>query len=57
MKLSQPKFITWLIALLLGVAALLGGLGVVPALEGTIAFWLAFVGLVLMLLATAVKGL
>lgn len=56
MRLSQPKFIIWLIALLLGVAALLGQVAAIPVLTG-LAFWLALVGLALMLLATAVKGL
>jgi hypothetical protein len=56
MKLSQPKFITWLIGLLLAVLALLGQQGIVPAVT-SMAFWLAFIGLALMLVATAVKGL
>jgi hypothetical protein len=56
MKLSQPKFIVWLVALLLGVVALLGEVGVFAAIDAY-TFWVAFVGLALMLLATAVKGL
>ena len=56
MKLSQPKFITWVIGLLLGLAALLGQQGIVPSLA-SMAFWLALIGLALMLVATAVKGL
>lgn len=56
MKLSQPKFIVWLVALLLGIVGLLAAVGVFAAVEAY-AFWIAFVGLALLLLATAVKGL
>jgi len=56
MKLSAPKFITWLIALILGIAGLLGFLVTIPVISG-LAFWLVLVGLALMLLATAVSGL
>ena len=56
MKLTPPKVITWWIALILGVLALLGFLGTITAL-GQYAFWLALVGLALMLLATLIKNL
>ena len=56
MKLTPPKVITWWIALILGVLALLGFLGTIAALS-PYAFWLAIVGLALMLLACLVKGL
>ena len=56
MKPSAPKVITWWIALILGVLGLLGYLGTVAALS-PYAFWLALIGLVLMLVATLVKGL
>ena len=56
MKPSAPKVITWWIALILGVLGLLGYLGTIAALS-PYAFWLAFFGLVLMLIATLVKGL
>ena len=56
MKLSPPKFVIWLISLILGIAGLLGYLVVIPVVSG-LAFWLVVVGLALLLLATAVKGL
>jgi hypothetical protein len=56
MKLSQPKFAVWLIALILGIAGLLGFLVTIPVLT-SLAFWLVLIGLALLLLATAVKGL
>ena len=56
MRLSAPKNITWFVALVLAVLALLGGAGLVAGLAGY-AFWLAFIAAALMLLATFVKGL
>jgi hypothetical protein len=56
MKLSAPKQITWIIALILGILGLLGSLVVIPVIS-TLAFWLVLVGLALMLLATYVHGL
>jgi 4-hydroxybenzoate polyprenyltransferase len=56
MKPSAPKIITWWIALILGALGLLGYLGTIAALS-PYAFWLALVGLVLMLIATLVKNL
>ena len=57
MKLSAPKQITWLVALILAVLGLLGGLNVIDALSGNIAFWLAFVSAVVLLLGTYLKDL
>jgi hypothetical protein len=48
--------ITWWIAVILGVLALLGHLGTIAALA-PYAFWLALAGLVLLLLATLIKNL
>jgi hypothetical protein len=56
MKLSAPKFWVWLIALILGIAGLLGFLVTIPVLS-TLAFWLVLIGLALLLLATAISGL
>jgi len=56
MKPSAPKVITWWIAFTLGALGLLGFLGNVSALSAY-SFWFAFFGLVLMLVATLVKGL
>jgi hypothetical protein len=56
MKFSPPKVITWWIAVILGILALIGSLGVVPALAAY-AFWLAFIGLALLAIACITKGL
>lgn len=56
MKLSAPKKSTFYIALVLAVLGLLGALGVVGAVAGY-AFWLAFVGYVVLALGNYVKGL
>jgi hypothetical protein len=54
MKLNQPKFITWLIALAIGVV----GVVLFLALDNqTIGFVVELVGLALLLAANAVKGL
>ena len=57
MKLSAPKQISWIIALVLGILGLLGMLVPTLPLIGGLAFWLVLVGLVLMLLATYLHGL
>ena len=56
MKLTPPKVITWWIALILGVLALLGHFNTIAALT-PYAFWLAIAGLALMLVATLIKDL
>jgi 4-hydroxybenzoate polyprenyltransferase len=56
MKLTPPKVVTWWIALILGVLALLGYLNVIAILT-PYAFWLALAGLALMLVAVLVKNL
>ncbi len=55
MKLSAPKQVTWIIAVILGVLGLLGSVGVlVPA---GIAFWLTFLGFAVLAVATFVEGI
>jgi protein-S-isoprenylcysteine O-methyltransferase Ste14 len=54
---NAPKQITWIIALVLYVVALLGAFGVVPQISGQITLWSWIIGFGLMLLATKVKGL
>jgi hypothetical protein len=56
MRLSRPKDVTWWIAIGLGALGLLGQFGVVVAL-GEYSFFLVAAGLVLMIVATAVKNL
>ncbi len=54
MKLNQPKFITWLIALALGVVGVVLFLAVTPTWIG---FVVELVGLALLLAANMFKGL
>ncbi|MBN2402455.1 MAG: hypothetical protein JXN64_08635 [Spirochaetes bacterium] len=56
MKLSAPKFVLWLIALIIGVLGLLGYLISIPFIT-VYAFWLVFIGFVLLLIGTAFKGI
>jgi hypothetical protein len=56
MKLNPPKVITWWIAVILGVLALLGYLKTIAPLT-PYAFWLAIAGLALLAVANLVKGL
>ena len=56
MKLTPPKVITWWVAVILGVLALLGYLKSIAVLT-PYAFWLAMAGLALLAVATLVKDL
>jgi len=56
MKLTPPKVVTWWVALILGVLALLGVAGIIAALSNY-AIWLALIGLALILIACLVKNL
>jgi hypothetical protein len=56
MKLSLPKMITFWIAVILGVLGLIGVLAKVSFLS-TYAFWIEFVGLVVLVFGLLVKGL
>jgi membrane protein YdbS with pleckstrin-like domain len=56
MKLTPPKVVTWWVAVILGVLALLGYLNTITALN-PYAFWLALAGLALLVVATLVKNL
>jgi hypothetical protein len=55
MKLSEPKVITFWVAVLLGLLGLLGLVGV--AVLSNFAGWLCLAGLVVLVLGNAVKGL
>ena len=57
MKLSAPKQITWIIALLLGVVGILATLVTLPVITPALGFWLLVVGWVLLLIATITRGL
>ncbi len=54
MKLNEPKFITWLISVVLGVLAIIALL--VPSMTAY-AIWLALAGLLLLVLGNVFKGL
>ncbi len=56
MNLTPPKMITFWIGVALGVLGLIGKLGIVAQLAAY-DFWLAFVGLLLLVVALLVKGL
>jgi hypothetical protein len=56
MRLSAPKQVTWLIAVILGVVALLSFLGVVPQLTAY-TFWMMTIAWAVLVLATLLHGL
>jgi hypothetical protein len=56
MKLSAPKQITWIVAIVLAVLGLIGQLFSVPVLD-VAAFWLVLASGVLLLVATYLPGL
>ena len=56
MRLSAPKKITWVISLILGIVGLLSMFVVIPYIS-MYAFWVVFIGLVLLILGNALKGL
>ena len=56
MTLTEPKVITFGISVLLAFLGLLGFLVEIPLISG-IAFWLLFIGFVLLALANLLKGL
>lgn len=56
MRLSAPKMVTWIIALILGVLGILGVLVTIPFISG-IAFWIMAVAWALLVLGTYFEGL
>jgi hypothetical protein len=56
MKLSEPKVITFIIAVVIGLLALLGTFVDIPFVTAN-AFWVLFVGFLLLVLANLFKGL
>jgi hypothetical protein len=57
MKLSSPKQITWIIALILGIVGILATLVALPVITPALGFWLVVVGWALLLIATITHGL
>lgn len=56
MKLSAPKQVTWVIAVVLGVLGFLGTFATIPMVSAN-AFWFVFIGFALLAVATFVDGL
>jgi hypothetical protein len=56
MKLNPPKNVSWLLAVLLGLAGLVSSYVSIPILS-TFSFWLVVLGWLLLVLATYFKGL
>jgi predicted membrane channel-forming protein YqfA (hemolysin III family) len=56
MKLSPPKQLTFIIAVVLGLVGLVASYMVIPVLS-PYAFWLVFVGLVVLAAGNMVEGL
>ena len=57
MRLSAPKQITWIIALILGVVGILANLTSIPIITPALGFWLVVVGWALLLIAAITRGL
>jgi hypothetical protein len=57
MKLSKPKNVTWWIALIVGALGIIGHFAASIPVIGPYSFWLVAIAFVLMMLATALKGL
>jgi hypothetical protein len=57
MKVSAVNYVTWVIAVVLGVLALLGHFGTIGGVIADNAFWFAIAGLALMLVASVAKKL
>jgi hypothetical protein len=55
MRLSAPKQLTWIIAVVLGVLGFLGNFITIPFISG-IAFWLVFLGFAIFAIATFIEG-
>lgn len=57
MNFSQPKVITFWIAVILAVLGLIAYLGVLPILEASYAFWLVLIGFIVLALGNLLKGM
>jgi len=57
MKLSAPKQITWIIALILGIVGILATLVTLPVITPALGFWLVVAGWALLLIASITHGL
>jgi len=57
MKLSEPKVVTWWIAVIVGALGLIGHFAPSTPIIGPNSFWFLAAGFVLLVLATLLKGL
>lgn len=57
MKLSAPRQVTWIIALILGIVGILANLTSIPVVTPAIGFWLVVVAWALLLIASITRGL
>jgi hypothetical protein len=55
MNLSAPKFITWLIALIIAIVGIILYIVIVPGIS-IYAFWLVVVAVAILLIGTLFKG-
>ncbi len=56
MKLSEPKVITFIIAVIIALLALLGTFVTIPFISAN-AFWVLLIGFILLVLGNLFKGL
>jgi hypothetical protein len=56
LKLSAPKNVTWVIAVIVGMLGFLSNFVAIPVIGG-FGFWLLFIGFALLAVATYIKGL
>jgi hypothetical protein len=57
MKLSAPKQVTWIVALILGIVGIVANLVTIPVITATIGFWLLAAAWLLLLIAAITRGL
>jgi len=56
MKTNAPKYVLWLIAVILGVLGIVGSFVAIPVVSAN-AFWMVSAGLIIFALSTLLKGL
>lgn len=56
MQTNAPKFIIWLVAVILGVLGILGTFVAIPVVSAY-TFWLVTAGFIVLALATVLKGM
>lgn len=57
MKLSAPRQVTWIIALILGLVGIFANQGILSIVTPVLGFWLLVAGWALLLIAALTKGL